>query len=236
MVTESELASLQPVRREQTLGDQVYNELKERLITGKFVPGEQLSLRKVAEQMNVSVMPVRDAVTRFITEEALDVLPNRAVKVPILTQAKFEELTMVRISIEGFAAELAAVNRSAQQLEQIKSFDEAFRYQSRLGTTEAGRALLLNKELHFAVYRASGSPVLCSLIETLWLRAGPVINFFDLSSAQRISSGMAERHHSELVTALIARDAKAAKEAIAADIGDASTYILATGKLPASAG
>ena len=89
----------------------------------------------------------------------------------------------------------------------------------------------MNKQLHFSVYAASKSAVLCSLIETLWLQVGPVINF-DLSSSERIASGVAQEHHAELVTALIARDASAAKAALAADIEDSAKFILATGSLP----
>ncbi|RXL93469.1 GntR family transcriptional regulator, partial [Citrobacter sp. AAK_AS5] len=82
------------------------------LIAGKLTPGDRLSLRSAAEQLGVSMMPVREAVNRLVADGGLEVAPNRAVRVPILTVSQFRDLTRVRVAIEGHAAAEAALRRS----------------------------------------------------------------------------------------------------------------------------
>jgi DNA-binding GntR family transcriptional regulator len=54
-----------PLKR-QTLSSDVYAQLRELLITGQMIPGEQISLRTTASALGVSVMPVREAVHRLV--------------------------------------------------------------------------------------------------------------------------------------------------------------------------
>ena len=214
-----------------TLGERVYLELRQLLMAGKLVPGEKLSLRSVAEALGVSMMPVREAVARLVAEGALTVLPNRAVSVPPMSQSKLRELTRIRIEIEGYAAHEAALTCTAASLAHIIELDAAFRAAVLAQDADVEQALRLNKELHFAVYESTGSPILTSIIESLWLKVGPVINL-DLRASQRLSTGGAERYHASLVEALSSRDGKAARKALAGDIRSSSEFILTTWQLP----
>ena len=94
----------------QTLGDRAYAQLSELLISGRMAPGEKLSLRQTAEVLGVSIMPVREAVSRLVADGALEVTPNRAVRVGVMTAAQFRDLTQARVAIEGHTAALAARN------------------------------------------------------------------------------------------------------------------------------
>src|SRR4029079_15188528 len=102
---------MQPLDR-QTLGERAYAKLADLLISGRLAPGEKLSLRAAADVLGVSIMPVREAVSRLVADRALEVAPNRAVRVPLMTTAQFRDLTRVRITIEGHAAAEAARNRT----------------------------------------------------------------------------------------------------------------------------
>ena len=97
--------------REASLATQIHDTLTEMLLSGKLRPDDRLSMRDLAEQLGVSVMPVRDAVARLVAQQALIVLPNRAVTVPLLTRAEFRDLTEVRIHNETHAAAMAAARR-----------------------------------------------------------------------------------------------------------------------------
>jgi hypothetical protein len=88
----------------QTLGERAYAKLADLLISGRLAPGEKLSLRAAADVLGVSIMPVRAAVSRLVADKALEVTPNRAVRVPLMSAAQFRDLTKVRIAIEGHAA------------------------------------------------------------------------------------------------------------------------------------
>jgi len=101
---------VEPLDR-QTLGERAYGKLADLLMSGRLAPGEKLSLRAAADVLGVSIMPVREAVSRLVADRALEVAPNRAVRVPLTTTAQFRDLTRVRITIEGHAAAEAARNR-----------------------------------------------------------------------------------------------------------------------------
>ena len=97
--TPSALAQIGRLER-VTLGERVYAELRELLMSGELAPGQKMSLRTVAETLGVSMMPVREAVARLVSDQSLEVLPNRAVRVPLMTLTRFRELTTVRLAVD----------------------------------------------------------------------------------------------------------------------------------------
>jgi DNA-binding GntR family transcriptional regulator len=224
------IASLGRIER-VTLGDRVYAELRELLMGGDLAPGEKLSLRRVSEMMGVSMMPVREAVTRLVADAALEVLPNRSVSVPILTLAQFRELTTVRLAIEGFAAEQAALHRREEDLRAMRGFEAAFNRESESAKPDSARAVHANKDLHFSTYRASRLPTLVAIIEGLWLKIGPILNFDLKMSPERLRTGGAREQHARLVAAVAARDGAAARAALVADVTGTAAFIEGTGRL-----
>jgi DNA-binding GntR family transcriptional regulator len=215
-----------------TLGTQVHGRLRELLVAGVLSPGEKLSLRTIAGRLGVSVQPVREAVSRLIADRALDVLPNRAVRVPLLTLAQFRELTAIRLAIEGFAAARAAASRTGTDLAAMRKHELAFRRERERANPDLAAAVASNHAFHFAVYRAAGLPELLPIIEGLWLRIGPVLNFDMRSNVSRVRVGKAERCHERLVAAIARGDARGARAALTADIGGAARHIESCAVLP----
>uniref|UniRef100_UPI0035AF2FC5 FCD domain-containing protein n=1 Tax=Paracoccus sp. TaxID=267 RepID=UPI0035AF2FC5 len=83
-----------------------------------------------------------------------------------------------------------------------------------------------NKDLHFHVYEAAGSPVLQGLIAAMWLKAGPVINLDLGDVSRRTRSAASVRNHAEMVAAIAARDPETAARALEEDIRTAAEFIL----------
>ena len=139
-----EVGSLQ----HETLGERVTGELRALLIAGRLAPGEKLSLRRVAEALGVSMMPVREAVSRLAADKALEVLPGRAVRVPVLTLAQFRELTRIRLVVEGFAGNIAlkTAEGTAKQIGQYLKDAMMRTWASRLGALLARGGFRVLKE------------------------------------------------------------------------------------------
>lgn len=215
-----------------TLGERVYQEMRERLVAGEMAPGDRMSLRRLADAIGVSVMPVREAVTRLVADGALEVLPNRSISVPVMTREKFRELTAIRITIEGFAAAQAASSRGEADLDLMRRFEGAFRAEAHQPLPDARAAIRANKELHFAVYRAAGLPTLVSIIQGLWLKIGPVLNLDMRDSPERLATGVAGGAHARLVAAIESRDAEGARAALVEDIENTAAFIQQSGRLP----
>lgn len=230
--TEAPAAIAQIGRLERTtLGERVHAELRELLMSGELAPGQRMSLRSVADTLGVSIMPVREAVARLVSDQSLEVLPNRAVRVPLMTRSRFRELTTVRLAIEGFAVEEAASHHREPDLKAMERFGQQFLTEARSPDPNADQAVRANKEFHFAVYRASGLPSLVGIVESLWLKIGPVLNFDLKASPERMRTGGATEHHGRLMAAVRAGDRAAARQALVDDIQGAAEFIESTGRL-----
>jgi DNA-binding GntR family transcriptional regulator len=214
--------------KRETLSDIAYRRIADLLMAGRFAPGEKLPLRSTASAMRVSMMPVREAVARLVTVNALEVIPNSAVRVPVMSRSQFRDLTRVRVAIEGFAAAEAARLRTESDLLRIKETEVAFYDEARL-SVDLAQAVERNKNFHFAVYEAAQSPVLLEIIRTLWLKAGPAINLDLRADPDRIRNTHGFACHAEAVAALRAGDPRKAKRAIARDIETTAAYLLERG-------
>jgi len=228
----SALDEIGAIQRE-TLGERVTEELRALLVSGRLAPGEKLSLRRVAEALGVSMMPVREAVSRLAADRALEVLPGRAVRVPVLTLAQFRELTRLRLVVEGFAAEEAALKATSADIARVATFDAAFRKAASADPPDSTAAVAANRDLHFALYEAAGMPGLIEMIERLWLKAGPILNIDMRDEPRRLKGGSAMQAHARLLEALRRQDPAAARSALEDDITAAAAHIEDTGQLGA---
>jgi DNA-binding GntR family transcriptional regulator len=221
-----EVGSLQ----HETLGERVTGELRALLIAGRLAPGEKLSLRRVAEALGVSMMPVREAVSRLAADKALEVLPGRAVRVPVLTLAQFRELTRIRLVVEGFAAEEATKVITDAQIAVVAQHEAAFLAAAK-DPPDPAAAVGANRDLHFALYEAAGMPSLIEMISRLWLKAGPILNLDMRHEPRRLDGGSAVVAHAQLLAALRRRDPAAARQALVEDISAAAEHIERTARL-----
>ncbi|CAN7609385.1 GntR family transcriptional regulator [Pararhizobium sp. LjRoot235] len=201
--------------KDANLGDAAYAELKDRLSRGAYKPGDKLTVRSVAETLDVSSTPARDAINRLATENALVYAGPKTVIVPILTEADLREITLIRIALEGLAAQLAVDHAKQEHIEKLREIQ--LRINAALETRAYERALWHNKEFHFLVYRLSGLPHLVTLIEALWLRVGP--SFYGLYP-EFAEAKYGVRNHEMVIEALTDRDRDGLRAAFENDIRD----------------
>jgi DNA-binding GntR family transcriptional regulator len=214
----SEVAA--PPRRRGELQDRVSAQLRRGLMVGKFVPGQVITLRSLARDLGTSAMPVREAINQLVAANALEMLPNRSVMVPKMTEERFAQLSRVRQSLEGMAAEIACRNSTPQLVKTLEKVNrelmEAIRARHVLGCLEK------NQEFHFTLYAASRSEVLLPLIESLWLQAGPIM-YFSLASPDMLWDASC---HGEALAALKAKSPSATRKVIEKDISNTAKYLI----------
>lgn len=87
------------------LNEQVYDELRARLLTRRHAPGAKLSLHALASELGVSRTPVHHALTRLVSEGLLSVKPRRGYYVTPVTAQALGEGYEVRLALELLAAE-----------------------------------------------------------------------------------------------------------------------------------
>jgi DNA-binding GntR family transcriptional regulator len=203
----------------ETLNDRVYREMRTMIMSGGFEPGAELTLRALAQALQVSLMPVRDAISRLVVERALEMLPNRTVIVPEITIDRFLEIRRVRLLLEGEAIALACQHMTKDEIEALKSLHKKI---STLGRNKQRQFFSLNQRFHFMIYEAAESPLLLSIIESLWLQIGPVFNHISLNFTSEGAQG-----HARIIAALDACDVNAARAALAEDLMKGGDRIIA---------
>lgn len=205
-----------------TLQDRAYEELRRAIRAGRFSSGEILTIRGLADMLGTSAMPVRDAVRRLAQRNTLELLPNGSMRVPLLSPQRFDELTDVRATLEGRAAALAAARLTPADHSLIGA--AGGRYSRAVDTGDLSAVLAANEEFHFNIYRAARSQLLLSIIEQLWEQSGPYLSVMVRAQTPLTLPKFALTHHDELLAALAARDAEAARQALAKDIIDAAHW------------
>lgn len=198
----------------------VYAGLKTALMNGDFQPGQRIVVREIAEAYRTSAMPAREALRRLVSDGALFDHPNRGVIVPEATVEVISDLVRVRCAIEGSATEWAAATITAEEIDRLRTLNDAMAACSVAG--EAADYLALNRDFHFTIYGAARSHIVLPVIERLWLRAGPWLNIM----REEATLGLGLDHHLEMLQALKAGNGAAARRAMVADISGAADIIL----------
>jgi DNA-binding GntR family transcriptional regulator len=165
-------------------------------------------------------MPVREALNQLTAANALQTLPNRSVCVPKLSPEQFAEINRVRQALEGMAAQSACQNATPALVRQLETINRALL--RAIQTRDVVQCLTQNKSFHFTLYKAANSELILSLIESLWLRCGPMM-YFSLVSPDITWNAS---QHGDLLKALRTRDAVGARRAIERDIRTTANYLL----------
>lgn len=206
----------------EILREQVYQQIRTGLMSGRFAPGQKLTIRGLAAEVGTSLTPVREALYRLTAEGAFQGQANRSVRVPILTGEQIRELRDIRIAVEGLAVSRAAPRITVAELRDIRRV--AARLKASRAKGEYGDDMTNIFAFHQAVYRASGMPTLTQMIETLWLRTGPYLRLLYpdyIASVPERRGDWRER----LCTALERQDADTARDEIERDLNDALSYL-----------
>jgi DNA-binding GntR family transcriptional regulator len=203
---------IRPIPREN-LTARVYAELRTALLEGRFPPGHRFKIRELAASLGVSMTPVREALMQLVRERGLDMRASQSITVAQLSLSDYLELRTIRLHLEGLAAEVATTRITDAEIDGLEEAHAG------LVTAEAGgdwrEALRTNARFHHSLSQASGMPHLAAMIEGIWLRTGPLLNYL-YPDAHPTYPG---RHqHLNVLEALRRRDPDAVREAIRADM------------------
>jgi len=192
----------------------VYQLLRTNLLCGKIAPGIPLTIRGLAEALDVSPMPVREALHRLTCEGAVETKNNRRVIVPLMTAEKFSELCELRILLETHAAEHALPYIRESDISNLERIDASINASVQKDDVEA--MSLLNQEFHRSLYSANPFQIVVPLVESLWLQLGP----FSRIAISKLEKIYIVDRHLEAIEALKQHNGFALRRAIEADIRD----------------
>ena len=156
---------LQVLQKRKSLGQHVYDNLKQAIIRGKITPGEWLVESHIAQMLGISRTPVREAIHKLEREGLIERQPRGGFTILGLGRDDIEETFGIRSVLEGYAARLATVKHRSKELKALETKIEEF--QVCLNSGKLDVLPKINTEFHDLLYALSKSPRLIHMINAL---------------------------------------------------------------------
>ncbi len=212
MLVQSEVTTLATEGTAERLSQRAYQAIRVALRSGELRPGQRLILRPLAARLGLSATPVREALLRLVSEQALGLDERNSVLVPTLGSDELDELRELRIDLEGRAAAVVAERATAQQIHIFEGIQAKLR--EAVASGDRAEMLAQNDAFHHEILARSNRPTLLKMVDALQVRFGP-LNALLESFDNPITP---DHPHERLLDALRARDPAAARAAIVSDI------------------
>ncbi|MQA85501.1 MAG: FCD domain-containing protein [Streptosporangiales bacterium] len=187
--------------------DVVTDALREAILDGALPPSRWLREDELARELSVSRTPVREALRRLSDERLIVRAAHRGSLVAPMTFDDVLAVYLVRESLEGLAAQIAARRRPAGLIDSLSRVHRAMTERAEEGGT--GELVRLNLEFHRLLREASGNPYL----ERFLTQVEHAVRRFGRSTYElpgRVTEMLAE--HRAILDAIAAGDADAAQQ------------------------
>lgn len=203
-----------------SLTQQIENNIKNALVVGALKPGARLVTREIAVNQGISITPVREALLRLVSSGALQAAPAQAFMVPVLTNSGYLEINQIRKNLEGMATAAAAINITTEIMCELNRLSDAFHEAKAAG--DVTLMLQTNYQFRFKIYDYAEMPTLVTMIEQLWVRAGPSLHYLYLNSVEPFQH---QNVYASLLNALEKRDSSASYSAISQIIDESTSFL-----------
>jgi DNA-binding GntR family transcriptional regulator len=195
-----------------TVRTRAANELRDRILTGRFAPGARLDLDEITREFGISRTPVREALLELSYEGLVTVTPRSGITVIGITPDDAVDNFAVLATLAGKAAEWATARMTVEQKAELHHLADAI--------GGADDVVAANRRFHRAVNLASGSPRLLTYLRQA-TRVVPE-SYFELFPEQE---QVAKREHAALLEAIDQGDATAARTIAEAHVLDAGAAL-----------
>jgi DNA-binding GntR family transcriptional regulator len=213
------MTMIQTVTRESSrpLAQQVYEQLRQRIITGEYQSGAQLREGVLAAEFGISKTPVREALGRLVQEELVDVIARSGYVVRGTTVEEVEALFELRLIVECAAARLAAERMTEPEIERLELLMDVT-FGPRDHSYEDFFAA--NREFHLAIARGTHNPHISRTLASIFDKVDRALRYrLDRES----TADLMKAEHSALVAAIKARDPERARREAEAQIRTSRT-------------
>jgi DNA-binding GntR family transcriptional regulator len=195
--------------RPDGLQDFVARNLVRAIASGELAPGTRLSPARLAEELGVSHIPVREALAALEAVGQVRRIPRVGFFVAELSVEDIEDIYHWRRILEDEANRIAVPKLTDADLERMREVNE----QLAAAVTQPGSAFAeLNRVFHFIPVERAGSEHLTRFISHLWDAAA---RYQGATAYARLAKSLLQSHHDALMAAYQNRDAAAVNEIMA---------------------
>jgi DNA-binding GntR family transcriptional regulator len=145
--------------------DVAYAELRERILSGRLEAGSKLMQYLLADELAISITPLREAIRRLSGEGLIVLEGHRNARVAEMNAAEARELFETRRALDPEAIALAAVRRTDADIARMQ---DALTHLLPVTQQWGEAALVAHREVHRAIYVASHNTVLIRMLDDVW--------------------------------------------------------------------
>lgn len=201
----------------------LYDQLRGKILAGALKVGQVLRQEELAQQFNVSRVPLREALSRLEADGLIDARPRRGFAVTALDPAEIVEVFELRMVVEEHAGSIAAQKRTVADVAAVESILAQMERLNPKVSNHQGRWSLLNYEFHSRIISSSGRRRLARIAGNLRSAVEPYVRM-ELSMTGDVVD--AEREHREIVEAFRAGDSKGLAELSRAHVENTARRLL----------
>jgi DNA-binding GntR family transcriptional regulator len=187
----------------RTKEEQVADFLREGIISGLFPRGSRLKQAEIAERLQLSITPVREALKLLEAEGYINGNSYRGACVVPFDATASKEVLELRLMLESKLIRGTAKNVTAQDVVELRALADDFERAFKAGDRASARGI--NYRFHRRLYSFADMPQTLHFVQILWARYP-----FDLINAIEGRGKDAAREHDEILRALSKGDAAAA--------------------------
>ena len=193
---------LNAIGERKSLGEDVYDHLKQAIIDEDIEPGARLVENRIARMLGISRTPLREALHKLEREDWIEKMPSGGFKVMTLSREDIEETFGIRAVLESYAARLAAEKHRSSDLLPLEKVMKKF--QDCLEKKWTAPLPDINTEFHDLLYAMSDSPKLIKMINQL---RAQISRYRHIILKQEDFAAASFRDHADMLTAMRQRDA-----------------------------
>lgn len=187
----------------RTKEEQVADYLRERIISGVFPRGSRLKQAEIAEQLGLSITPVREALKLLAAEGYISGDSYRGARVVPFDPSASAEILSLRLLLESQLVRAAVEKITSADLEALRSLAEEFA--TAFSSSDRAAARGVNYRFHRRLYDVANLPQTLHFVQILWARYP-----FDVINGLSNRGDEAVKEHEEILQALISGDVSAA--------------------------
>jgi DNA-binding GntR family transcriptional regulator len=200
--------SLNPIEdSNRTLAAQVEERVREAILKRKLKPGERIDQNKLAEELRVSLAPLREALKDLEAEGLVTIYPRRGAFVTEMSADDLDKLYFARAMIEGETIYHAVPRLTDDGLKRLDGYVSEMRRATL--DDDVSIYIGLNRQFHLDIYSALDNPHLLQAIQNLWKRSE--LYRYHLMAATHDTERV-HREHEAILDACFRRDQDSARE------------------------
>lgn len=152
------------------------------ILEGRLHPGERVGQGSLADALEMSRIPVREALSVLASEGLLTHVPNSGYRVARLNQSEFQQVYLMRTALEDTLLQRVP-DVSASVVARLADINN--RISDASDRLDVGTMVSLNFEFHFGIFSLARLPLVVDELHRLWARATPYQSFFYYDRAAR---------------------------------------------------